>query len=121
MNVLPFQCQSRACEPPLGKQRALSDGRKTAVSTRISWPTATTGGKMNPACWKTSCQALPAKVKTAHRWGDQQVGAAIVTAIACEPEPVNGPQSTCAIGFGSKKAMRWFWSTSRVAVASEQL
>src|SRR3954447_7883384 len=118
MNVFPFQCQTRACEPPLGRQRALSVGRKTAVSTRMSEPTAATGGKMNAAFWKTSFHALPLKAKTAHCCSPQHVGAATVTTIDRERAPVNGPQSTSA--GGRKNPFRWLASMSLRAAAFEQ-
>src|SRR5262249_48836905 len=87
--------------------------------SRMSEPTATSG-KMN-LCWsRTSFQAPPEKLKTAQRWGDQQVGAPIVIAIASLPGPVNGPQSTCRTGFGKEKSLRWYCSVSGRAAAFEQ-
>src|SRR5919206_4222419 len=78
---LPFQLQSRACVPPLGRHRG-SPARRTAVVSRIADATATSGGTRYDGWSRTSFHAPSTNANTAQFWIGQQGGAAIVTAIA---------------------------------------
>src|SRR3954467_514795 len=120
-NRRPFQRQTRACVPPLGKPRP-SPVRKIGRVSLMPPPTAPRGAARNtPGCFRTRCQERPVKRKTAHPCRGQQVGAVNVTAIALLPEPVNAPQSTWAIGVDTSVPQMNNGSATCRAVAFEQV
>ena len=85
----------------------------------MSLPTAFSS-KIQSIWSSASCQAPPVKLKTAQRCLPSRWALATATAIASEPGPVNGPQSSCETGFGKSKSFRRCSLTSCLAVAVVQ-